>query len=85
MVKLEGNQINMMCDVNKDFIRHATCENNHNTLYLFLDKALHGYAQSTLLWRKLFSATLLETDFSLNLHDLCVDNKVIDEKKCTIV
>ena len=80
MVKLEGNQINMMCDANKYFIRHAAYENNCNVLCLVLDKALHGCAQSALLWHKLFSVTLLEMGFTLNTHDLCVDNKVIGSK-----
>ena len=80
MVKLEVDKVNIMCDINKYHIRHVACENNRKALYLFLNKALCGCVQSALLLCEFFSATLLDMGFTLNQHDLCVANKVIEGK-----
>ncbi len=54
-------------------------------LYLQLLKALYGCVQSALLWYELFSSTLQGMGFTLNPYDVCVANKTIDKRQCTIV
>ena len=79
IAKLEDEQINMRCDVNKECIQHITCEDDRKVLILELNKALCRCTQSA-LWHKSLSATLLNMSFTLNPHDLCVSNKMIDGK-----
>ena len=85
MVKLEGEQVKIMCDVNNECNKHVTEEFGKSVLHLVLNNSLHGCVQSSLLWHTLFSTTLLEMGFTLNPYDLCVANKIIDGNQCTIV
>ena len=48
-------------------------------------KALYGCVVSALLWYELFSTTLEEMGFEINPYDMCVANKTINGKQCTIV
>ena len=47
-------------------------------------KALYGYIKSGLLRYNIFTATLKEQGFELNPYNLCIVNKIIDGKQCTI-
>ena len=38
-----------------------------------------------MLWYEFYSETLADMGFKLNTYDPCVENKVINEKKCTII
>ena len=50
-----------------------------------LSKTLCGTATADLLWYKLLTETLIKEGFQLNPHDLCVVNKMVDDKQCTII
>lgn len=50
-----------------------------------LAKALYGCVVSALLWYELFSDTLKGIGFEINPYDMCVANKMINGKQCTIV
>ena len=85
IVKLTGKTIDIMCDVNPDLRKLVVIENGIKVLYLQLVKALYGCIKSALLWYECFSSCLKGLGFTLNPHDLCVANKLIDGKQCTIV
>eukprot|EP00981_Chlorochromonas_danica_P015948 scaffold14918_cov1560-Ochromonas_danica.AAC.1 len=49
-----------------------------------LEKALYGCIESALLFYEHLSATLKEMGFAANPYDICVFNKVIKGKQCTL-
>ena len=84
LLKMEGESVEIMCNVCEDYRKYVCHENGKIVLYLKLLKALYGCVQSALLWYKLLSTTLQGDGFELNLYDTCVANKIIDGKQCTI-
>ena len=52
-------------------------------LYVKILKVLYS-TKSGLWWHNLFSETLQKIDVVLNPYNLCVANKVINNKQCTI-
>lgn len=60
-------------------------ENGTKTIYLRLIKALYGCVKSAILWYQLFTECLEGMGFKLNPSNLCVANKMINGKQCTIV
>jgi hypothetical protein len=84
LLKMEGESVEIMCNVCEDYRKYVCHENGKKVLYLKLLKALYGCVQSALLWYELFSTTLQGDGFELNPYDTCVANKIIDGKQCTI-
>ena len=84
LIKLTGDAVNIMCKANKKYEAYVTLEGGHRVLYLQLMKALYGCVRSALLWYELFSTTLQGMGFELNPYDLCVANKNVRGKQCTI-
>jgi hypothetical protein len=84
LIKLTGDAVDIMCKANPEYEKFVTIENGKRVLYLRLLKALYGCVRSALLWYELFSSTLQGMGFELNPYDLCVANKMINEKQCTI-
>jgi hypothetical protein len=84
LLKMEGESVDIMCSVDKNYTKYVCYENGKKVLYLKLLKALYGCVQSALLWYELFSTTLQASGFELNPYDTCVANKTIDGKQCTI-
>ena len=61
-------------------------EKGRKVIYLKLKKALYGCMQSSLLWWKLLTSTLVEKmGFVLNPYDLCVANKTVNGNQLTIL
>jgi hypothetical protein len=85
LLRMEGESVDIMCDVNEEYKKFVCLENGKKVLYLKLQKALYGCVQSALLWYELFSGTLQEMGFALNPYDACVANKIVNGKQCTIV
>jgi Reverse transcriptase (RNA-dependent DNA polymerase) len=85
LIKLSGDATDIMCTANNEYKNFVTTENGKKVLYLQLLKALYGCVRSALLWYELFVSTLEEMGFILNPYDLCVANKTINGKQCTIV
>jgi hypothetical protein len=83
-LKMEGESVDIMCDVNDEYKLYVCYENGKKVLYLKLLKALYGCVKSALLWYELFSGTLQGMGFELNPYDTCVANKLINGKQCTI-
>jgi hypothetical protein len=84
LLKMEGESVNIMCDVSPEYEKFVCYENGKKVLYLELLKALYGCVQSVLLWYELFSGTLKGMGFELNPYDTCIANKTTDKKQCTI-
>jgi hypothetical protein len=84
LLKMEGESVEIMCNVCEDYRKYVYHKNGKKVLYLKLLKALYGCVQSALLWYKLFSSTLQGAGFEMNPYDTCVANKIIDGKQCTI-
>ena len=84
LLKLVGEAVNIMCQVNPKYENFVVIENGKKALYLQLLKALYGCVQSALLWYDLFTNTLVRMGFKLNPYDLCVANCQIKGKECTV-
>ena len=50
LLRMEGDLVNIMCDVGTDYKKFVCYENGKKVLYLKLLKALYGCVQSALLW-----------------------------------
>jgi hypothetical protein len=85
LLKLEGEFVNIMCDVNPQYTHFVRTENGKKVLYLQLLKALYGCIESALLWYKCYTTTLKKMGFKINHTDKCIANKMINDKQCTVV
>ena len=84
LVKLTGDEVDLLCSLNKSYNEFVTVEKGKKALYLQLVKALYGCIKSALLWYECFTECLKGMGFELNEYDPCVANKVINRKQCTI-
>ena len=85
LIRLSGDDINMMCTANPTYEKFVTTNNSRRTLFLQLKKALYGCVKSALLWYCLFRDTMEDLGFTLNPYDPCVANANIKGSQCTIV
>mmetsp|Transcript_26617 Transcript_26617/g.41320 ORF Transcript_26617/g.41320 Transcript_26617/m.41320 type:complete len:590 (+) Transcript_26617:1688-3457(+) len=85
LVKLDGEVVDVFCELNPRYKDFVVMEGNKKVLYMRLIKALYGCVKSALLWYELYTETLKEMGFELNPYDLCVANKKINGEQCTIV
>ena len=84
ILRLTGEDVDLMCDVSPEFKEYIAYENGRKVLYLRLVRALYGCVKSALLWYKLFTNTLADRGFTLNPYDNCVANATINGSQCTI-
>jgi hypothetical protein len=84
LLKFVGHSVDILCKTNPEYEKFVTEENGKKVLYLQLLKALYGCIKSAMLWYELFVDTLKSMGFVLNPYDLCVANKMINGKQCTI-
>ena len=85
LLKLKGNFVDIMCSVNKEFTSHVICEGKTKVLYMKVLRAIYGFLESTMLWYNIYVTTLKGMGFELIPYDLCVANKIINGKQCTII
>ena len=85
VVKLIGDEVDIISKLNPIYKEYVIIENGKKVLYLQLIKALYGYIKSALLWYECFTKCLIDMGFKLNNHDQCVANKIIEGSQCTIV
>ena len=85
LIRLSGDNVDMMCNANPTYEQFVTNENGRKTLFLQLKMALYGCVKSALLWYCLFRDTLQDLGFTLNPYNPCVVNAQIKGSKCTIV
>ena len=83
-MKLTGEVVDILCDLDSSYREFVVLENGRKTLYVRLVKALYGCIQSALRWYELFSSTLEKQGFTLNPYDMCVANKNVDGKQLTV-
>ena len=83
-MRLRGKFVEIMCEVNPEYLPYVTEERGKKVLYLKVLQAIYGCIESALLWYNLFSTTLKDMGFKVNSYDKCVANIVIDGKQCTI-
>jgi hypothetical protein len=68
----------------KKYKKYVVQEGGHDAIYMKLTKALYGTLQAALLFWQNLSSKLQEWGFEINPYDLCVANKEINGKQCTI-
>ena len=85
LLKMTGTMVDLMCEVNPEYIPTVIYENGRKVLYMRVLRSLYGCIEAALLWYKLFSTTLTDMGFEINPYDRCVANKTINGKQCTIV
>ena len=85
LIRLSGDDVDMMCSANLDYEKFITKNNGRRTLFLQLKKALYGCVKSALLWYRLFRDTLQNLGFTLNPYNPCMANANIKGSQCTIL
>ena len=85
ILKIEGEFVDIMCEVNPEYKADVRYENGKKVLYLQILRALYGMIESAVLWYKLYTEVLHKEGFELNAYDKCVANKMVKNKQCTIV
>ena len=78
IMRLEGEFVDIMCDVNPEYKPNITYVKGKMTLYLEIIQAIYGCLESSLRWYELYSKTLKEEGFTIIPYDRCVANKEID-------
>ena len=79
LIKLENEQVDMMCNMDGKHRKHVATEAGKIVLCLVLSDAFCGCTQRTLLWHNMLSSSyLIDVGFTLNPHDSCVANKVVN-------
>ena len=76
--------VHIFSDVNEEHRKNVIIENGKRVLYIKAVRAVYGCIQSTLLWYNLYTNTLKDKSFEINLYDKCIANKMIDDNQCTI-
>jgi len=84
ILKIEGEFVDIMCEVNPEYKDDVRFENGKKVLYVQILRALYGMIESALLWYTLYTEVLHKEGFEINPYDRCVANKVIKGKQCTI-
>ena len=84
ILKIEGEFVDIMCDVNPEYKEDVRYENGKKVLYVQILRALYGMIESALLWYNLYTEVLLKEGFEINPYDRCVANKIINDKQCSI-
>ena len=84
LLKITGQFVDIVCDVNPEFRKDVRYEHGRKVLYIQILKAIYGMIESALLWYELYVTVLLDEGYELNPYDKCVANKVINGKQYTI-
>jgi hypothetical protein len=84
ILKIEGEFVDIMCEVNPEYKADIRFENGKKVLYVQILAALYGMIESALLWYTLYTEVLHKEGFKINPYDRCVANKVINGEQCTI-
>ena len=87
VVKIDGPMVTYLVRANPSkFGPFVEYEKGRKVIFLKLKKALYGCIQSSLLWWKLLTTTLIEKmGFTLNPYDLCVANKMVNGSQLTVL
>ena len=89
LLKLKGQFVDMMCEINPEYKPHVRYETMRygrkiKVLYMKVIRAIYGCIEAALQWYIMFTGTLKKLGYKLNPYDKCVANKIINGKQCTI-
>ena len=82
LLRLTGDTVNMMCQINPKYLSYVTQEGGKQVLYMRLKKGLYGCMHSAILWYINFQNCLEHLGFKLNPYDPCVANKTVNREQC---
>ena len=87
-VILDGKMVDLIITANpsryKDYVSYN--KKGNKVLWLEVKKALYGYMESVrLLWEDITDRLENKLGFIGNPYDMCVANRVIEGKQCTIL
>ncbi len=84
-VRFEGKMAELLLEIDREMYEpYVKYERGKLVLYVELLKALYGQLKAArLFWEKL-KGKLEEWGFTINPYDLCVANKMVDGKQCTV-
>jgi len=80
ILKIEGEFVDIMCEVNPEYKDDVRYENGKKVLYLQILRALYGMIESALLSYKLYTEVLHKEGFEINVYNKCVANKIVNDK-----
>mmetsp|Transcript_11002 Transcript_11002/g.16107 ORF Transcript_11002/g.16107 Transcript_11002/m.16107 type:complete len:120 (+) Transcript_11002:2299-2658(+) len=85
LLKLKGQFVDMMCDINPEFKPHIRYEPTRNgkkikVLHMKVIRVIYGCIEAVLQWYIMFTGTLKKLGYKLNPYDKCVANKIINGK-----
>ncbi|CAJ1945731.1 unnamed protein product [Cylindrotheca closterium] len=83
-MKITGMMVQILIDMAPEYCEYVVLENGKRVIYVRVLCAIYGMLQSSLLFHNKFRSDLEAKGFVFNLYDLCVDNKVVNEKQQTI-
>ena len=84
VMKFTGESVDILCKMNKKYMKYVVMEGNSKVLYVKLIKAIYGCAKLALLWCKLFTKFLKGIGFVLNPYNPCIANCTIEGTQCTV-
>ena len=70
LLLLEGNFVDIMCDINPEYKQHISTKDSRKTLYLRTLKDICGMIESELLWYELYTSVIKDMSFQINPYDL---------------
>ena len=86
IVRIRGMLVDILVkiapEVYKDYV--TVDKKGHKHILVECLNALYGTMVASLLYYQKFTGTLKKEGFTMNPYDLCVWNKIIDGKQCTI-
>ena len=84
-VVFEGTMVDLLVRTDPMYAKYVhTTKSGKKLLYVQLTKAMYGCIKAARLFWENLSAQLKTMGFIINDYDMCVANKMIDGKQCTI-
>jgi hypothetical protein len=68
-MKLRDEFVDIMCEVNADYLPYVVYENGKKVLYVKILRAIYGCIESVLLWYNLYATTLKDMAIGRNYDD----------------
>ena len=83
-MKLRGDFVDIMFQVNPEYKKHVRYENLNKVLYVLVIRAIYGFIESALLFYNLLSTTLQVIGFEINHYEKLFEKNIIEGKKYNI-
>jgi hypothetical protein len=86
LVKFEGKMVDLMCMIDESYKEGVHIDKKgKKVLYVQLRKAMYGFMKAAkLFWKNLSAFLVQKMGFKVNPYKLCIANKMINGKQCTI-